>query len=59
MKVKLILPSLTEAKSVFWRPVKYPLYPPLTLAAYLDSNDEIEISNPTKIEIKSNENRMS
>jgi radical SAM superfamily enzyme YgiQ (UPF0313 family) len=44
MRVKMILPALTEAKSPFWRPVKYSLFPPLglaTLAAYLDENDEI------------------
>ncbi len=29
MKVKLILPALTEAKSPFWRPIKYSLFPPL------------------------------
>lgn len=48
MKVKLILPSLTEAKSPFWRPIKYSLFPPLglaTLAAYLDSKDEIELQD--------------
>jgi len=48
MKVKLILPSLTEAKSEFWRPIKYSLFPPLglaTLAAYLDNDDEIEIQD--------------
>ena len=27
MKVKMILPALTEAKSPFWRPVKYSLFP--------------------------------
>ncbi len=46
MKVKLILPSLTEAKSAFWRPIKYSLFPPLglaTLASYLDPDDEIEL----------------
>lgn len=46
MKVKLILPSLTEAESPFWRPIKYSLFPPLglaTLAAYLDADDEIEL----------------
>ena len=46
MKVKLILPALTEAKSPFWRPIKYSLFPPLglaTLAAYLDPNDEITL----------------
>jgi Fe-S oxidoreductase len=48
MKVKLILPSLTEAKSAFWRPIKYSLFPPLglaTLAAYLDPNDEIDLQD--------------
>jgi len=46
MKVKLILPSLSEAKSPLWRPIKYSLFPPLglaTLAAYLDANDQIEL----------------
>ena len=48
MKVKLILPSLTEAKSAFWRPIKYSLFPPLglaTLAAFLDSDDEIDLQD--------------
>lgn len=39
MKVKLILPSLIEAKIPIWRPIKYSLFPPLglaTLAAYLN-----------------------
>ncbi len=48
MKVKMILPSLTEAKSEFWRPIKYSLFPPLglaTLAGYLDANDEIELQD--------------
>ena len=39
LRVKLILPALTEATSPFWRPIKYSLFPPLglaTLAAYLD-----------------------
>jgi hypothetical protein len=46
MKVKLILPALTEAKSPFWRPVKYSLFPPLglaTLAAFLSPDDEAEL----------------
>lgn len=46
MKAKLILPSLTESKSAFWRPIKYSLFPPLglaTLAAYFNASDEIEI----------------
>jgi radical SAM superfamily enzyme YgiQ (UPF0313 family) len=44
MKVKMILPALTEAKSPFWRPIKYHLFPPLglaTLAGYLSAHDEI------------------
>lgn len=48
MKVKLILPALSEAESPFWRPIKYSLFPPLglaTLAAYLDSNDEVELQD--------------
>ncbi len=32
MNVLLILPALTEAKSPFWRPIKYSLFPPLGLA---------------------------
>jgi radical SAM superfamily enzyme YgiQ (UPF0313 family) len=43
MKVKFILPALTEAKSPYWRPIKYSLFPPLglaTLAAYLNEDDE-------------------
>jgi radical SAM superfamily enzyme YgiQ (UPF0313 family) len=46
MKVKMILPALTEAKSPFWRPIKYSLFPPLglaTLAAYLNPEDEVTI----------------
>lgn len=48
MKVKLILPSLVEAESPFWRPIKYSLFPPLglaTLAAFLDQDDEIELND--------------
>lgn len=48
MIVKLILPSLTEAKSAFWRPIKYSLFPPLglaTLASYLDFSDEIDLQD--------------
>jgi len=48
MKVKLILPALTEATSPFFRPIKYALFPPLglaTLAAYLDWDDEAEIQD--------------
>ena len=48
MKVKMILPALTEALSPFWRPIKYSLFPPLglaTLAGYLDEDDEITIQD--------------
>jgi radical SAM superfamily enzyme YgiQ (UPF0313 family) len=48
MKVKLILPALTEAKSPFWRPIKYSLFPPLglaTLAGYLSDTDEVELQD--------------
>ncbi len=48
MKVKLILPSLTEAKSPFFRPIKYSLFPPLglaTLASYLDPDDEVVLQD--------------
>lgn len=43
LRVKFILPALTEATSPFFRPVKYSLFPPLglaTLAAWLDPGDE-------------------
>lgn len=46
MKVKMILPALTEAKSPFFRPIKYSLFPPLglaTLAAALADEDEVSI----------------
>jgi radical SAM superfamily enzyme YgiQ (UPF0313 family) len=42
LRVKFILPALTEATSPFWRPIKYSLFPPLglaTLAAYLTPDD--------------------
>ena len=42
----MILPALTEAKSPFWRPIKYSLFPPLglaTLAAFLSPDDEVEL----------------
>jgi radical SAM superfamily enzyme YgiQ (UPF0313 family) len=44
MRIKMILPALTEAKSPFWRPIKYSLFPPLglaTLASYLDEHDNV------------------
>ena len=44
----MILPALTEAKSPYWRPIKYSLFPPLglaTLAGYLDEADEVIIQD--------------
>jgi radical SAM superfamily enzyme YgiQ (UPF0313 family) len=46
LRVKLILPALTEATGPYWRPIKYSLFPPLglaTLAAFLDPQDEAVI----------------
>jgi radical SAM superfamily enzyme YgiQ (UPF0313 family) len=46
LRVKFILPALTEATSPYWRPIKYSLFPPLglaTLAGYLDEDDEAAI----------------
>src|SRR6478672_11700402 len=48
MKIKMILPALTEAKSPFWRPIKYALFPPLglaTLAGYLRDDDDVTIQD--------------
>src|SRR5260221_4409236 len=48
MKIKMILPALTEAKSPFWRPIKYACHPPLglaTLAGYLDPDDEVTLQD--------------
>ncbi len=48
MKIKMILPALMEAKSPYWRPIKYSLFPPLglaTLAAYCDADDEIDLQD--------------
>lgn len=44
----MMLPALTEAKSPYFRPIKYSLFPPLglaTLAGYLDADDEVTISD--------------
>jgi len=46
MRVKMILPALTEATSPFFRPIKYSLFPPLdlaTLAGFLSEDDEVSI----------------
>jgi len=48
MRVRMILPALTEATSPHFRPIKYSLFPPLglaTLAGYLDPADEVVISD--------------
>src|SRR5918998_1033052 len=48
MKVKMILPALTEANSPHWRPVKYSLFPPLglaTLASHLGDDDEVTLQD--------------
>jgi radical SAM superfamily enzyme YgiQ (UPF0313 family) len=48
MKVKLILPALTEARSPLFRPIKYSLFPPLglaTLAAYLPDDADITLQD--------------
>ncbi|PWT99058.1 MAG: B12-binding domain-containing radical SAM protein, partial [Bacteroidetes bacterium] len=58
MKVKMILPALTEAKSPYWRHIKYSLFPPLglaTLAAYCSPDDEIEIQDEHVEELNTND----
>jgi len=48
MRVKFILPALTEAKSPYWRPIKYSLFPPLglaTLAGYLRDDDVADLQD--------------
>jgi len=48
MKVKMLLPALTEALSPDYRPIKYSLFPPLglaTLAGYLRPDDEITLQD--------------
>jgi radical SAM superfamily enzyme YgiQ (UPF0313 family) len=48
VRVKLILPALTEATSPWWRPIKYSLFPPLglaILAGYLANDDDAEIQD--------------
>jgi radical SAM superfamily enzyme YgiQ (UPF0313 family) len=55
MKIKMILPALTEAKSPYWRPIKYSLFPPLglaTLAAYCSPDDEIHLQDEHVEELK-------
>src|SRR5215510_5773835 len=46
MRVKMILPALTEAISPLFRPIKYSLFPPLglaTLAGYLPEGTDVSI----------------
>ena len=48
MRIRMILPALTEAKSPYWRPIKYSLFPPLgmaTLAAYCSPDDEVILTD--------------
>jgi radical SAM superfamily enzyme YgiQ (UPF0313 family) len=59
MRIKMILPALTEAKGPFWRPIKYSLFPPLglaTLAGYLNPDDEVTIQDE-HVEILGTEDR--
>ncbi len=54
----MILPALMEAKSPFWRPIKYSLFPPLglaTLAAYCDPADEISLHDEHVEELNIND----
>ena len=58
MKIKMILPALMEAKSPFWRPIKYSLFPPLglaTLAAYCSASDEIELQDEHVEELRTDD----
>jgi radical SAM superfamily enzyme YgiQ (UPF0313 family) len=58
LKVKFILPALMEAKSPFFRPIKYSLFPPLglaTLAAFLSPDDEAEITDEHVEEIRTDD----
>jgi len=58
MKVKMILPALTEAKSPFFRPIKYSLFPPLglaTLASYLPPGTSVELQDEHVEKLKLND----
>jgi radical SAM superfamily enzyme YgiQ (UPF0313 family) len=58
MKIKMILPALTEAKSPYWRPIKYSLFPPLglaTLAAYCNPDDIVELQDEHVEELELND----
>lgn len=59
MKVKMILPALTEAESPYWRPIKYSLFPPLglaTLASFLSPDDEIDLQDQHVEQLNLNDN---
>ena len=61
MKVKFILPALTEAKSPFWRPIKYSLFPPLglaTLAGFLSPDDEFMSRRHAQISFRNGRGRL-
>jgi radical SAM superfamily enzyme YgiQ (UPF0313 family) len=48
VRVELLLPALTEARSPLFRPIKYSLFPPLglaSLAAWLGPGDEVRIQD--------------
>jgi radical SAM superfamily enzyme YgiQ (UPF0313 family) len=48
IRAKFILPALTEAKSPYWRPIKYSLFPPLglaTLAGHMAEDDLITLAD--------------
>jgi radical SAM superfamily enzyme YgiQ (UPF0313 family) len=48
MRIKMILPALTEALSPHWRPIKYSLFPPLglaTIASFCPDDAEIELQD--------------
>jgi radical SAM superfamily enzyme YgiQ (UPF0313 family) len=58
MKIKMILPALTEAKNPYWRPIKYSLFPPLglaTLAAYCSPDDEIDLQDEHVEELRTDD----
>jgi len=59
MRIKMVLPALMEAKSPYWRPIKYSLFPPLglaTLAAYCSPGDEIDLQDEHVEELNIDDN---
>ena len=56
MKVKLILPALTEATSPLFRPIKYSLFPPLGLATL--AGDRIRPENRGQIAAQGNARKL-